>query len=84
MKRKWWIIAVATIAGYIGLAFVIPALRPLRPGVTKENFDRIQIGMTRDEVEAILGPPTDFFTEWPAEPDEPISVVPKMDQTLLR
>jgi hypothetical protein len=56
MKKKWWIIATATIAGCIGLAFVIPALRPWRPGVTKENFDRIEIGMTRAEVEAILGP----------------------------
>jgi len=56
MKKKWWIIALATIAGCIGLAFLIPALRPWRPGVTKENFDRIEIGMTYDEVEAILGP----------------------------
>ncbi len=56
MKKKWWIIATATIAGCIGLAFVIPALRPWRPGVTKENFDRIEIGMTRVEVDAILGP----------------------------
>jgi len=57
MKKKWWIIAAATIAACIGLAFVIPALRPWRPGVTKENFDRIEIGMTRTEVEAILGSP---------------------------
>src|ERR1700722_81031 len=58
MKKKWWIIAIATIAACIGLAFVIPALRPWRPGVTKENFDRIEIGMTYDEAVAILGPPT--------------------------
>jgi len=61
MRKKWWIIAAATIAGCVGLAFVIPALRPPRPGVTKENFDRIEIGMTRAEVEAILGPPTEDF-----------------------
>jgi len=61
MKRKWWIIATATIAGCIGLAFVVPALRPWRPGVTEENFDRIKIGMAYDEVVAILGSPTDVF-----------------------
>jgi hypothetical protein len=57
MKKKWWIIAIATLAGCIGLAFVIPALRPSRASLTKENFDRIEIGMSRAEVEAILGPP---------------------------
>jgi hypothetical protein len=56
VKRKWWIIATATLAGCIGLAFVIPALLPSQPGVTKENFDRIDIGMTRADVKAILGP----------------------------
>jgi hypothetical protein len=61
MKKKWWIIAAATIAGCIGLALIIPALRPPRPGVTKGNFDRIEIGMTRAEVEEILGPPTEDF-----------------------
>ena len=29
------------------------------PSNPDENFDRIEIGMTRAEVEAILGPPTD-------------------------
>lgn len=27
--------------------------------ITKENFDKIKLGMTQKEVEAILGPPTE-------------------------
>jgi hypothetical protein len=27
--------------------------------ITKENFDKIKIGMTQEEVQAILGPPTE-------------------------
>jgi hypothetical protein len=31
------------------------AQEPLKPGVTTDNFRRIQVGMREDEVEAILG-----------------------------
>jgi hypothetical protein len=27
--------------------------------ITKENFDRIKLGMTQEEVQGILGPPTE-------------------------
>jgi hypothetical protein len=30
-----------------------------RDGATKEQFDRVQIGMSEEEVKAILGPPTE-------------------------
>jgi hypothetical protein len=30
--------------------------------ITKENYDRIRLGMTRSEIEAILGPPGDYTT----------------------
>ena len=83
MKKKWWIIALATIAGCIGLAFLIPALRPWRPGVTKENFDRIEIGMTRAEVEAILGPPTDMLSPFAGD-DEPIWESDRADEAQIR
>jgi hypothetical protein len=34
-------------------------LRPDAPGTfTKANFDKVRVGMTRDEVESLLGPPT--------------------------
>jgi hypothetical protein len=46
-----------------GLAVVVAAggvvLWPRADRVTRENFDRIREGMTRTEVEAILGPPGD-------------------------
>jgi hypothetical protein len=41
--------------------------RPEPSRITRENFDRITPGMSRTEVEAILGPPGDYRTrlgEW--------------------
>ncbi len=43
-----------TVAAILG---VVVMLTP-RPGVTKANYDRIEIGMKQSEVEAILGKPT--------------------------
>ena len=54
MKKKWWLFGFATLA-ICGGAVAIPALRQDGPGVTKANFDRIEDGMTREDVEAILG-----------------------------
>ena len=48
-KIVWLIVAVCVC---VTLAFI--ATVP-NPGVTKENFDRIEIGMTRAEVEEIFG-----------------------------
>lgn len=40
----------------LGFSFLVPV--PLRPSkVTQENLDRVELGMTDDQVEAILGPP---------------------------
>jgi hypothetical protein len=45
------------------VASVVVVLWP-RPSsrITRENFERIRPGMTRNEVEAILGPPDDYRT----------------------
>jgi hypothetical protein len=52
------------VALAVGLAVLAGALvlwpRPDR--ITRENFDRIRKGMSRAEVEAILGPPGDYRT----------------------
>ncbi len=56
MKKKWWIIGFATLAIAGGLAVAIPMLQPPRPDVTKANFDRIEDGMTEQDIEAISGP----------------------------
>lgn len=39
------------------VAFLVFGCSPDK--ISKENFDRIQTGMTEDEVQAILGPPTE-------------------------
>ncbi len=60
--REWdlrW--AVAGLAALAGAAMF--ALWPPTPRVTQENFGRIKPGMTRTEVEAILGSPGDYRTE---------------------
>lgn len=58
MKKKWWLIAATTIAGSVGLAVAAVLILRSRPGVTEANFDRIQIGMSSLDVEAILGQPS--------------------------
>jgi hypothetical protein len=55
------------LAALVGLAVVVtagmfvlwPRLEP-PSRITRENSDRIQVGMSRAEVEAILGPPGDY------------------------
>jgi hypothetical protein len=47
-------LAVVVIVGVLAVA-------PARPGVTKANFDRIELGMTLEEVERIFGRPSDIL-----------------------
>jgi hypothetical protein len=58
-KLRWLLLLV-------GLAVVVAvgafALWPRKDRITRENFDRIQNGMSLAEVEAILGPPGDHRT----------------------
>jgi hypothetical protein len=61
MKKKWWPIGLATLAICGGIAVAIPALQPPGPGVTKANFDRVEDGMSREDVEAILGEDSELF-----------------------
>jgi hypothetical protein len=46
----------------LAVVMAVPTLLfwPGRDRVTEEDFDRIHKGMTRSEVEAILGPPGDY------------------------
>jgi hypothetical protein len=57
MKEKRLLLIASAIAAVVGVTLGVLALLPPRPGVTKENFDRIKEGMTRAEVEAIFGEP---------------------------
>src|SRR5262245_1337053 len=57
MRKKYWI-AVAAIFVLAALSAVtIPALLPPTPGVTYANYNRIEKGMTRADVERLLGEP---------------------------
>jgi hypothetical protein len=54
---------VALAAGLLALVGVAAFVAWPRPDrITRENFDRIKVGMSRAEVEAILGPPGDYRT----------------------
>ena len=53
--RKRLLVAAGTMAGLVGVVLVVVAMLMPRPGVTKADFERIQIGMTEAEVESIFG-----------------------------
>jgi hypothetical protein len=63
MRRRKLFVA---LAGLTVVAAGAVVLWPRADRVTEENFYRLQDGMTRAEVEAILGPPGDYST-WPLE-----------------
>ncbi|HZZ77091.1 MAG TPA: hypothetical protein VFE62_01150 [Gemmataceae bacterium] len=55
MKNRWLMLVLLSImTGCVVVVIVALWLTPVS-GVTKENFDRIEVGMTRAEVEVILG-----------------------------
>jgi hypothetical protein len=66
MKRKRWFPIAAVVAGIAAALLPAPALVSAlspRPTIDEEVFDRIEEGMTREEVEAIVGaPPGDYTT----------------------
>jgi hypothetical protein len=53
MTRVRYILAAVFVLTVVG--FAIAAMWPPAPGVTQANFDRLEIGMTLAEVEAIYG-----------------------------
>ena len=56
-RRRRILLSAAVLAASVCIALGVLSLLPPRPGVTKANFDRIEVGMTLAEVEAILGEP---------------------------
>ena len=82
MKRKWIaIVIVLALAG--ALAISLPVLLPPTPGVTYANFSRIEKGMTREEVVAILGKPNlwDDKDTWAWRGDEEDEIDIDVDRT---
>jgi hypothetical protein len=61
MRRRTLLVAVAGLAVVVVAGVVV--LWPQPPSrITQENCDRIKEGMSRAEVETILGPPGDYRT----------------------
>src|SRR5690606_7222980 len=56
-KRHLAFIGVA-LALFVTIVAGTALLLPARPGLNKANFGRVEMGMSRDEVERILGQPT--------------------------
>jgi hypothetical protein len=50
--RKQLVVALLVV---VALLAALRVWRHFRPGVTRLNFDRIQLGMTAKEVEALMG-----------------------------
>ena len=55
MKKKHLFLVGGFLAACICLPLGVVAIIPPGPGVTKANFDRIEIGMTKAQVEKIFG-----------------------------
>jgi hypothetical protein len=58
-RLRWRLAGLA--AACIALTAALVGLRPQPPSlITRENLDRIHVGMTRAEVETVLGLPREF------------------------
>jgi hypothetical protein len=66
MRRRRLLVALAGLAVVIAAGVVV--LWPHTHRTVTENYVRIEQGMTRTQVETILGPPGDYRTG-PAEPE---------------
>ena len=66
MKRKWRLALVAMAAFVVALVLLIPLFLPPTPAVTYANYSRIEKGMTREQVEQLLGKPMQDrgFMQW--------------------
>jgi hypothetical protein len=62
-KRLWWIIPLVAVLLIFG--GMTPLLAPRPSPVTKAAFERIETGMTKAEVENILGGPLGDYTTRP-------------------
>ena len=60
--KRWWF-WVATVLIMAGIAATALLIYPSQSKITRANFDRIQTGMTSEEVEQILGPSTGTSAE---------------------
>ena len=64
MNKKWWFSIAALFALAVALVIAIPMLLPPTPGVTYANYSRLEKGMTRRQVEDLLGKPNGQALPW--------------------
>ena len=57
MNRKRSIVVCGIVVSIACVLLITYAVLPARPGVTKTNYDRIELGMTKADVAAIMGKP---------------------------
>ena len=73
MRRRKLLVVLVGLA-VVGAAGMV-VMWPRADSITQENFDRILVGMSPAEVEAIFGgPPGDYrsvWTDWPSNANEP-------------
>jgi hypothetical protein len=56
LRSNRWLLFGVILTCTVGVALVLLAWLP-RPGINKQNLDRVQVGMTLAEVEEIFGCP---------------------------
>jgi hypothetical protein len=75
-RRLRWLLALAGLVGLAG-AFVLWPRQEPASRITQETFDCIRVGMSRAEVEALLGRPGDYSSgPMLADPRHPEDVPP--------
>jgi hypothetical protein len=60
MRKRKLIVVLAGLTVVVAAGVVVLWPRPDR--ITRENYDRIRVGMNRAEVYTVLGPPRDYST----------------------
>jgi len=83
-RKRRYVISAAVLAACVGIALGVLAMLPPHPGVSKANYDRIEVGMPRAAVEAILGKPAEevgrFASHWAADDGTWISILFRDDE----
>jgi hypothetical protein len=67
MRRRTLLVVLVGLAVVVAVGVVV--LWPRQDRISRQNLERIKRGMTRAEVEAILGPPGDHATAPLEDPD---------------
>jgi hypothetical protein len=59
VRNRRLLIALGVLAAFLGLVISVGVFRYARYCTNLENFERIEVGMTREEVTGIMGRPPD-------------------------